>query len=107
MYVVALETRALFTPHVACAMFDVQVDILVDDGNDDDGDVVEAGELGSVATRAEFYDQRLSDTVGCDPAGCSAALTRVGFAMFPSVPSFWKAVRHSAAAFARRGPVIG
>ncbi|CAM9463486.1 unnamed protein product [Ectocarpus sp. 13 AM-2016] len=54
----------------------LEVDILVDDGNDDGVAVVEAAELGPVASSAEFYDLRLADTVGCDPAGCSAALTR-------------------------------
>ncbi|CAM9563406.1 unnamed protein product [Ectocarpus sp. 6 AP-2014] len=54
----------------------LEVGILVDDGNDDGVAVVEAGELGPVASSAEFYDLRLADTVGCDPAGCSAALTR-------------------------------
>lgn len=62
---------------MACPAIDAQVGILVDDGNDDGAAVVEAGELGPVASSAEFYDLRLADTVGCDPAGCSAALTRV------------------------------
>ncbi|CAN0341712.1 unnamed protein product [Ectocarpus sp. 12 AP-2014] len=56
----------------------LEVGILVDDGNDDGAAVVEAGELGPVASSAEFYDLRLAETVGCDPAGCSAALTRDG-----------------------------
>lgn len=59
-----------------------QVEIDVDDGIVDDDtvvvvDVVEAAEMGTVTATAEFYDLRLGDTVGCDPAGCTAALTRV------------------------------
>lgn len=58
-----------------------QVEIDIDDGIDDDDndevDVVEAGKLGTVTATAELYDSRLGDTVGCDPGGCTAALTRV------------------------------
>lgn len=73
-----LLTYFTFLYFVACTAIDAQVGILVDDGNDDGAaDVVEAGELGPVASSAEYYDPRLADTVGCDPAGCSAALTRV------------------------------
>lgn len=71
---------------MACTAIDAQVGILVNDGNDDGAAVVEAGELGPVASRAEFYDLRLADTVGCDPAGCSAALTRVCLARTFRVP---------------------
>lgn len=62
---------------VCIAVFDAQVGILVDDGTDEGSGIVEAGELETVAARAEFYDVRLGETVGCDPAGCQAALTRV------------------------------
>lgn len=66
-------------------MFDAQVEIRVDDGldggrTDDDGTdtiVVEAGTLGAVTPMAVLYDPRLGNANGCDPAGCTAALTRV------------------------------
>lgn len=58
------------------------MEIDIDDGIDDDDnvvdvDVVEAGQLGTVTATADLYDLRLGDTVGCDPEGCTAALTRV------------------------------
>ena len=58
------------------------MEIDIDDGIDDDdnvvnADVVEAGELGTVTATADLYDLRLGDTVGCNPGGCTAALTRV------------------------------
>ncbi|CBJ29586.1 Likely pseudogene [Ectocarpus siliculosus] len=57
----------------------LEVEILVDDGDDgSEVDVVEAGELGTVTATADLYDDRLGDTVGCDPDGCTAALTRDG-----------------------------
>lgn len=52
----------------------MQVEILVDG---DDVDVIDAGALETVTATAEFYDTRLGDSVGCDPEGCTAALTRV------------------------------
>ena len=62
-----------------------QVEVLVDDGVDGSGDdddgttvaVVEAGTLGTVTTTADLYDTHLSNENGCDPDGCTAALTRV------------------------------
>lgn len=52
-----------------------------DDGSDDGGGdtdvVVEAGTLGTVTASAVLYDPRLGDSNGCDPDGCTAALTRV------------------------------
>lgn len=72
-----LRTRPFF-------QIEQQVEILVDDGTVDSSDdddtevvVVEAGVLGSVTTAASLYDTRLSAANGCDPAGCTAALTRV------------------------------
>eukprot|EP00752_Nemacystus_decipiens_P006549 g5897.t1 len=61
----------------------LEVEIDIDDGIDDDDnavdvDVVEAGQLGTVTATADLYDLRLGDTVGCDPEGCTAALTRDG-----------------------------
>lgn len=53
-----------------------QVEILVGDGTDEVV-VVEAGTLGAVTPMAALYDPRLGNANGCDPAGCSAALTRV------------------------------
>lgn len=61
------------------------MEVLVDDGvgggDDDDGDttavVVEAGTLGTVTATADLYDARQSSEGGCDPDGCTAALTRV------------------------------
>lgn len=66
-------------------LFDAQVEVLVDDGvdggSDDDDDagavVVEAGTLGTVTAMADLYDPRLGSENGCDPDGCTAALTRV------------------------------
>lgn len=59
-----------------------QVEILVDDeengGNDDASAVeVEAGTLGTVTATAALYDPSLGISNGCDPDGCTAALTRV------------------------------
>lgn len=51
--------------------------ILVDDGSGDGSEVVEAGTLGTVTPTAVLYDPRLGNANGCDPAGCTAALTRV------------------------------
>ncbi|CAM9991574.1 unnamed protein product [Ectocarpus fasciculatus] len=61
----------------------LEVEIDVDDGIDDDDtvvvvDIVEAAEMGTVTATADFYDLRLGDTAGCDPEGCTAALTRDG-----------------------------
>ncbi|CAB1119192.1 unnamed protein product [Ectocarpus sp. CCAP 1310/34] len=61
----------------------LEVEIDVDDGIVDDDtvvvlDVVEAAEMGTVTATADLYDTRLGDTVGCDPEGCTAALTRDG-----------------------------
>lgn len=65
------------------------MEILVDDdgsdGNiacgtdDDEGEVgtVEAGTLGTVVAAATRFDTKLSDANGCDPAGCTASLSRV------------------------------
>lgn len=39
--------------------------------------VVEAGTLGAVQASAILYDPRLGNANGCDPDGCTAALTRV------------------------------
>ncbi|CAM9743994.1 unnamed protein product [Ectocarpus sp. 13 AM-2016] len=51
--------------------------MLVDDGDDgSEVDVVEVGELGTVT--ADLDDGRLGNTVGCNPEGCTAALTRDG-----------------------------
>lgn len=67
-------------------LFEAQVEILVDDGvsgghdgSDDDTNVivVEAGTLGTVTASAVLYDPRLGNSSGCDPDGCTAALTRV------------------------------
>lgn len=57
------------------------MEILVDDGGDDDSGVtvVEAGELGIVTAASEVFDTRLAAANGCDPQGCTAALTRVSF----------------------------
>ncbi|CAM9294633.1 unnamed protein product, partial [Ectocarpus fasciculatus] len=61
----------------------LEVEIDVDDGIADDDtvvvvDIVEAAEMGTVTATADLYDLRLGDTVGCDPEGCTAALTRDG-----------------------------
>ena len=52
-----------------------------DDGSDDSaGDttvVVEAGTLGTVTASAILFDPHLGNSNGCDPDGCTAALTRV------------------------------
>lgn len=40
---------------------------------------VEAGTLTTVAVNAPLYDSRLGAANGCDPSGCTAALTRVSF----------------------------
>lgn len=67
------------------------MEILVDDGvsgGDDESDgggggggdatvVVEAGTLGTVTASAALFDPRLGNSNGCDPDGCTAALTRV------------------------------
>lgn len=53
----------------------LQVEILVDD--DVTPTAVEAGMVGTVTTSAALYDTRLSAGNGCDPAGCTADLTRV------------------------------
>eukprot|EP00903_Cladosiphon_okamuranus_P018634 g17151.t1 len=63
-----------------------EVEVLVDDGadggDDDDDDtavvVVEAGTLAPVTATTDLYDTRLSNESGCDPDGCTAALTRDG-----------------------------
>ena len=65
----------------------MQLEVLVDDGVDGGGDddeddddttaVVEAGTLGTVTATADLYDLRLGNENGCDPDGCTAALTRV------------------------------
>lgn len=68
----------------------MQVEILVDDGGsggddgcgtDDDVDqglgTAEAGTLGNVVATAALFDTNLSDANGCDPAGCTASLSRV------------------------------
>ncbi|CAM9933566.1 unnamed protein product [Pylaiella littoralis] len=61
----------------------MEVEILVDDeengGNDDASAVeVEAGTLGTVTATAALYDPSLGISNGCDPDGCTAALTRDG-----------------------------
>eukprot|EP00752_Nemacystus_decipiens_P014961 g13320.t1 len=64
----------------------MEVEILVDDGldggdADDEGTdavVVEAGTLGTVTPTAILYDPRLGNANGCDPAGCTAGMTRDG-----------------------------
>ncbi|CAM9688654.1 unnamed protein product [Scytosiphon promiscuus] len=59
-----------------------EVEILVDDGvaggDDDDAIEAEAGTLATVVATATVYDTRLSSSNGCDPEGCTAALTRDG-----------------------------
>lgn len=52
-----------------------QVEILVDDGID--SGAVEAGTLGTVTASAALYDPNVVSANGCDPSGCTAALTRV------------------------------
>ena len=37
----------------------------------------EIGTIGSVTATADLFDPNLADAGGCDPAGCTAALTRV------------------------------
>lgn len=37
----------------------------------------EAGDVGTVTATSDLYDTNLSGAGGCDPAGCSADLTRV------------------------------
>lgn len=93
------ETGAPFGPVATIGKFtllvrfvsylnELQVEILVDDGGSggDDGSddsvvdtnvVVEAGTLGTVVATAVLYDPRLGNSAGCDPDGCTAALTRV------------------------------
>ena len=51
--------------------------VVVDNGGDDDAVVVEAGTLGTVTATAALYDPRLGSANGCDPDGCTSALTRV------------------------------
>ncbi|CAM9109787.1 unnamed protein product, partial [Hapterophycus canaliculatus] len=46
-------------------------------GTDTAAAAVEAGTVGAVTATAAIYDTRLAAANGCDPAGCSAALTRV------------------------------
>lgn len=55
-----------------------QVKILVENGIE--SVAVEASTLGPVTTTVTLYDRRLSVTNGCEPTGCTASLTRVGFA---------------------------
>eukprot|EP00903_Cladosiphon_okamuranus_P021656 g19910.t1 len=76
-----IELRGVLDDSEWLSILEVEIDI--DDGIDDDdnavdADVVEAGLLGTVAATADLYDIRLGDTVGCDPDGCTAALTRDG-----------------------------
>ncbi|CAM9225364.1 unnamed protein product, partial [Scytosiphon promiscuus] len=52
-----------------------EVEILVDG---DDVELIEAGALATVTATAEHYDTRQGDSNGCDPEGCTAALTRDG-----------------------------
>ena len=52
-------------------------DPVVIDSDDDDAVYVEAGTLGAVTATAALYDRRLGSANGCDPEGCTAALTRV------------------------------
>lgn len=59
-------------------LLDQKVEILVDDGDDSGVTVVEAGDLGIVTTASDVYDTSLAADNGCDPQGCTAALTRVG-----------------------------
>lgn len=77
------DTLVRFVP-----LFGLQVEILVDDGASDGDDgsdgggddttvVVEAGTLGTVVASAVLFDPRLGNSNGCDPDGCTAALTRV------------------------------
>ncbi|CAM9160508.1 unnamed protein product [Ectocarpus sp. 4 AP-2014] len=61
----------------------MEVEILVDDGVTDTDDVVgttevEAGSLGTVTATSAIFDPSLGDSNGCDPAGCTAELTRDG-----------------------------
>ena len=37
----------------------------------------EAGDVGTVIATSDLYDTSLSGAGGCDPAGCTADLTRV------------------------------
>ncbi|CAM9688722.1 unnamed protein product [Scytosiphon promiscuus] len=55
----------------------MEVEILVDDGVASDQEV-EAEELGAVTATAALFDSRLGSANGCDPDGCTAALTRDG-----------------------------
>eukprot|EP00752_Nemacystus_decipiens_P014960 g13319.t1 len=54
----------------------MEEEILADDGDDSDV-AVEASELGAVTATADSYDTRLAAANGCDPQGCTAALTRI------------------------------
>ncbi|CAM9160433.1 unnamed protein product [Ectocarpus sp. 4 AP-2014] len=61
----------------------MEVEILVDDGVTDTDDVVdttdvEAGSLGTVTATSALFDPSLGDSNGCEPAGCTAELTRDG-----------------------------
>ncbi|CAM9918634.1 unnamed protein product, partial [Ectocarpus sp. 8 AP-2014] len=61
----------------------MEVEILVDDGVTGTDDVVdttevEAGSLGTVTATSALFDPSLGDSNGCDPAGCTADLTRDG-----------------------------
>ena len=74
-----------------CSFYCTQVEILVgdvdeggdddpvvdDDGGDDDAVVVEASTLATVTATADLYDPNPASANGCDPDGCTAALTRV------------------------------
>lgn len=49
------------------------------------GASVEAGTLTTVTAEAPLYDTNLSETNGCDPAGCAASLTRVSGTALPQL----------------------
>eukprot|EP00903_Cladosiphon_okamuranus_P020463 g18782.t1 len=55
----------------------MEVEILADDG-ETSAVAVEAGELGAVTSTSDLYDKRFAAANGCDPQGCTAALTRDG-----------------------------
>lgn len=69
-----IELRAVVADTVWVSI--MEVEILVDDGLG--SNVVEAGTLGTITTAAAVYDPNLSTAGGCDPAGCTASLTRDG-----------------------------
>lgn len=55
-----------------------QVQIEVEDSDEAVGEgVVEAGTVGTVEVAAALFDPNDSTANGCDPAGCTASLTRV------------------------------